>query len=82
MRRRKANTKHKYKIHMVNIQTTRHKEQSKRMWRRKEGRGGKGSGGDMRQLRYITKYCGSADEYYAGGGEGKCGEGRDMVANK
>ena len=72
MRRRKANTKHKYKIHMVKIQTTRCKIKSNRLWRRREGRGG----GDMRQLRYITKYCGSADEYYAEGGEGKCGKGR------
>ena len=73
---------HKYKIHMVKIQTTRCKIKNHRMWRRREGRGEKGGRGDMRQLRYITKYCGSADEYYAEGGEGKCGEGREMVMNK
>ena len=56
---------------MVKIQTTRCKIKSNRMWRRREGRGEKGGRGDMRQLRYITKYCGSADEYYAEGGEGE-----------
>ena len=44
MRRRKANTKHKYKIHMVKTQTTKYKIHSQRMWRRREGRGGEGGG--------------------------------------